>query len=156
SRGAIEPTAFASPSEAASLGSEIDDHVLAEEITGESDVTAAEPGTPATPATTDAVDVTLAGTTPAWLEDEVLPGAGPDVPQTRDRLDTDIDTVTTNVPSTPDAAWSAAAIETGSVVGEWTDAHTIPSSDEIMGLAPESPAAMPVPPSLGDAPQTPA
>jgi len=151
STAAIEPTALASPSEAASLGSEIDRHGLADEIPGDSDLAESEPGVPAT---TGSADFTPAGTMPAWLEDEVGPGAGPDGPPASDRLDADVDTVANDVTSTPDTGWSAAAIEMGSVVGEWTDAHTIPSSDEIMGLAPESPAPVPVPPSLGDVPKT--
>jgi len=149
SSGVIETAALASPSDAVSLGSEIDSHVLADEITTASDLPAAEPGAPAAPASTGSVESTPTGTMPTWLEDEVAPDAAP----APDREGADSATVAHHETSTPDAAWPTAAIEMGSVVGEWTDAHTIPSSDEIMGLAPESPAVTPVSPSLGDAPQ---
>jgi len=130
STGAIEPDAGASRLEESSLGGEIDSQPLwAEEIVpashtaAASEIAPAEPVAAQDPAATDTTHGTPAEVMPAWLEDNA---------------------------SSPTTGWPGTAIEAGDVVGEWTDTHTIPSSDEIMGMAPVPAAAVPGAPALGD------
>ncbi len=145
SSGAVEPQAVASPLDIASLGSGTDGQQLwAEDITAATDIAAGEPVTPSAPAPIDSTDGTSGGTMPAWLEDD----AAADVVPTP-AVDLESGSAASNVPSPPAAAWPATEVVSGYVVGEWTDSHTIPASDEIMGLPPEPTTAVPVPTSLG-------
>ena len=141
---AADPEPVASSLDEASLGSGIDgqqlwaDDITATDIPVESDAVAA----PVAVASSDAV---LASTTPVWLEDDVAPAEPTTAP-----VESEITPAMDDVPPPPAAVQPVSDVDGGYGFGEWTDAHTIPASDEIMGVRPDTPAA-PVLASLGEA-----
>jgi len=166
-RGPVESAAVTAPLDELSLGSGIDGQQLwAENITANdipandipashipgNDIPAEEPETVAAPVAFDSSDTPAAITTPAWLEDEAPP---PPVAASSPPVDPESTPAEIDVPSLPTAVSPAIDVEGVHGFGEWTDAHTIPASDEILGIVPEQPVA-PVLDPLGDAPPAPA
>jgi hypothetical protein len=112
------------------------------------DIPAAESEVVAAPVAFESTHAEAASTTPAWLEGdparETAPTPSPAAAEPTPAVD-DVQSLPTVVQPVTDVG--------GYPFGEWTDSHSIPAFDEIMGVAPEQPLA-PVPDSLGDPPQT--
>ena len=148
--GPIESAAVASPLNELSLGEGIDGQQLWGEHITANDIPAAEPEKVAVPVAFESSD-TAASTTPAWLEDDVAPA--PDASPTV--VVAESQPAVPDVPTAPTPVSPVTDAEGVYGFGEWTDAHTIPASDEIMGVLPEQrvePALEP----LGGAPASPA
>jgi hypothetical protein len=141
-----ESAAVASPLDELSLGSGTEgQHQWAEDITAD-DIPAGKPETVAAPVAFEPTDSSAPSTTPAWLEDDV---ALPPVPSESPVVSMSSPAVT-DVPSAPSVVSPVADVEGLYSLGEWTDSHTIPASDEIMGVLPE-PMLAPIVEALGDA-----
>ena len=135
----VEPGRAASPLDELSLGSGTDgqqpwaeDHTASDLPTSE---LRAESDTPVAPVTFESSNDAAASSAPAWLEDDtpVVPTAGPVASES---------TPTVNaVPSLPTVVQPGSDVGGGYGFGEWTDSHTIPAFDEIMGVPPEQPVA---------------
>ncbi len=137
------PQPVASPLDGTSLGSGIAGQQLwAEHITG-TDIPAGESDVVPAPIAFESSDAVVASTTPAWLEDDVAP-AEPTAAAVESKATSAMD----DVP--PVAVQPLSEVNGGYGFGEWSDAHTIPASDEIMGVLPDAPVA-PVLKSLGEA-----
>jgi len=135
----------ASPLDEVSLGSGIDGQQLwAENITA-TDIPAGERDLVPAPVAFESSDTVVASTTPAWLEDDVAPAEATAAP-----VESEITPVMDDVPPPPAAVQPLSEVNGGYGFGEWTDAHTIPASDEIMGVLAEEPVA-PAIDSLGEA-----
>jgi hypothetical protein len=154
--GPIESAAVASPLDELSLGEGIDgqqlwgEHITANDITAK-DIPAGEPESVAVPVAFESSDTAAASTTPAWLEDDVAPA--PDASPSL--VVAESQPAVPDVPTAPTPVSPLTDAEGHYGFGEWTDAHTIPASDEIMGVLPEQrvePALEP----LGGAPASPA
>ena len=150
--GPIESAAVASPLDELSLGSGIDGQQLWAEHVTANDVPAGDPETVAAPVTFESSETAEASTTPAWLEDDVAP---PPVAASPSPVDSESPPAVTAVPSPPTAVSPVTDAEGLYGLGEWTDAHTIPASDEIMSVLP-APPVEPVLEPLGDARVAPA
>jgi len=97
------------------------------------------------------VSLEASGNAPAWLGDD----AGPAALATPGPVEPEITASADDVPSRPTGVQPVLDAGGGYGFGEWTDSHTIPAFDEIMGGLPEQPVP-PVIESLGDAPPGPA
>ena len=130
-----EPAPVASPLDEASLGNGIDGQQLwAEDITA-TDIPAGESDVVPAPIALESGGGVVASTTPAWLEDDVVLAESTAV-------ESKATPVTDDVP--PVAVQPLSEVNGGYGFGEWTEAHTIPASDEIIGVPPEEP----VPPAI--------
>jgi len=103
----------------------------------------------AAPVMFESTDAAALSTTFASLEDDA---ATPAVPMPGP-VESGITAATNDVPSLPTVVQPVSHVGGGYGFGEWTDSHTIPAVDEIMGGLPEQPVA-PVLESLGDAAPT--
>ena len=140
-----EPAPVASPLDELSLGSGTDGQPQwAEDITVD-DVPAGEPETAAVPVAFEPSESSATSTTPAWLVDDVAP---PPVPSESPVVSMSPPAVP-DVPSPPSVVSPVADVEGLYSLGEWTDSHTIPASDEIMGVLPE-PTVAPLVEALGE------
>jgi len=140
-----EPAAVASPLDELSLGSGTDGQQLwAEDITA-NDLPAGEQETVAPPVARESSATAPASTTPAWLDDDAAP---PPVPS-QTVADSKSPPAVSDVLSPLTAVAPVADVEGLYGLGEWTDTHTIPASDEIMGVSPKQPVAAAIEP-LGD------
>ena len=144
----VEPGPVAAPLDELSLGSGTDgqqpwaEDITANDLPAENDAVAA-------PVTFESSDAAELNTPPAWLKDDA---ATPAVP-TPGPVESGITAATNDVPSLPTVVHPVSHGGGGYGFGEWTDSHTIPAVDEIMGGLPEQPVA-PVLESLGDAAPT--
>ena len=144
-----EPAPVASPLDELSLGSGTEGQPQwAEDITVD-DVPAGEPETAAVPVAFEPSESSATSTTPAWLVDDVAP---PPVPSESPVVSMS-PPAGPDVPSPPSVVSPVADVEGLYSLGEWTDSHTIPASDEIMGMGvvPE-PTVAPIVEALGDTP----
>jgi hypothetical protein len=140
-----ESAAVAPPLDELSLGSGTEgQQQWAEDITAD-DVPAGEPETAAVPVAFEPSESSATGTTPAWLEDDVAP---PPVPSESPVVSMSPAAVP-DVPSAPSVVSPVSDVEGLYSLGEWTDSHMIPASDEIMGVPPE-PTVAPIVEALGD------
>ena len=146
----VEPGRVASPLDELSLGIGTDgQQPWAEDLPASdlpaSDLRAGESDTPVGPVTLESSNDSAASPAPAWLEDDspAVPTVGPVASES---------TPTVNaVPSLPTVVQPVSDVSGGYGFGEWTDSHTIPAFDEIMGVRPEQPVG-PVLEPLGDTP----
>jgi hypothetical protein len=90
--------------------------------------------TPAAPVALESSDTAAAATTPAWLADDVV---APPPDASASVVVSEGPPAVPDVPSAPTAVAPVTDAERLYGFGEWTDAHTIPASDEIMGVLPE-------------------
>lgn len=142
-----EPAALASPLDELSLGSGTEgQHQWAEDITVDN-VPAGDPATVAVPVAFEPSESSAAGTTPDWLEEDVAPSPVPPESPVVSMSPPPV----TDVPSPPTVGSPVGDVEGLYSLGEWTDSHTIPASDEIMGVLPE-PTVAPIVQALGDTP----
>jgi hypothetical protein len=143
-----EPGPVAPPLDELSLGSGTDgqqlwaDDITADDITAD-DIPAKAIEAPATQL--ESSDSPAGSTMPAWLADDAAPPAV----STPDPVESEITPVANDVPSMPTVAPPVSDLSGGYGFGEWTDSHTIPAFDEIMGVLPEQPVA-PALESLGN------
>jgi len=164
--GPIESAAVASPLDELSLGEGIDgqqlwgEHITANDIPAHNiaandipanDIPVVEPETVAVPVAFESSDTAAASTTPAWLEDDVAPApdASPSV------VVAESQPAVPDVPTAPTPVSPVTDAEGHYGFGEWTDAHTIPASDEIMGVL-RAQRVEPALEPLGGAPASPA
>ena len=145
----VKPGPVAAPLDELSLGSGTDgQQPWAEDITA-NDKPAAANDAVAAPVIFESTDAAALSTTFASLEDDA---ATPAVPMPGP-VESGITAATNDVPSLPTVVQPVSHVGGGYGFGEWTDSHTIPAVDEIMGGLPEQPVA-PVLESLGDAAPT--
>ncbi|HEX5074139.1 MAG TPA: hypothetical protein VFW03_13070 [Gemmatimonadaceae bacterium] len=152
----VEPEPVTAPLDELSLGGGVDgQHPWAEDITANDvpakDIPPLETEAAPPPVTVESSEVPSATTTPAWLEAD----AAAPVAATPGLVEPEMTFAETDAPPLPTVAQPVSEVGGGYAFGEWTDSHTIPAFDEIMGVQPEQSAA-PVLEPLGDEAPTPA
>ena len=151
----VEPEPVTAPLDELSLGGGVDgQHPWAEDITANDvpakDIPPLETEAAPPPVTVESSEVPSATTTPAWLEAD----AAAPVAATPGLVEPEMTFAETDAPPLPTVAQPVSEVGGGYAFGEWTDSHTIPAFDEIMGVQPEQSAA-PVLEPLGDGPPAP-